>query len=112
MTLPSSSMMAPAMKAIASSMHATEEEITLALTIFILAFAFGPLVLGPCSEIFGRVPVWLLSSVWYITWSLGCGMAKTKGVMILARFMTGLGASAEFAVHRPGALVYWLSMTC
>lgn len=91
--------MAPAMSAIAWSLRVNEEETSLALSIFVLAFAFGPLVLAPCSEVFGRVPVWLCCSAWYTVWNLACGFAPSKGVMVLARFMAGFGASAEYAVR-------------
>ena len=90
--------MAPALAQIANALHINEEETQMALSIYVLAFAFGPLVLAPCSEVFGRKPVWLASSLWYIIWNLLCGFAGSKETMISARFFSGLGASSQFAV--------------
>ncbi|KAF2139773.1 uncharacterized protein K452DRAFT_300277 [Aplosporella prunicola CBS 121167] len=108
-TLMSGAMMAPALGDISASLHIGEEEANLALSIFILAFAFGPLVLAPCSEVFGRKRVWLASSLWYTLWNLICGFANTKGVMIAGRFFAGLGASSQFAISLPVLSDCWKS---
>ncbi|KAF2716490.1 MFS multidrug transporter [Polychaeton citri CBS 116435] len=100
-TLISGPMMAPALTNIGSSLDVSPAEANLALSVFVLAFAFGPLVLGPCSEAFGRKYVWIAGSVWYMAWNLGCGFADSKGLMIAARFFAGIGASAEFAISGP-----------
>lgn len=50
-------MMAPAMDHVAEALGATKEETNLAMSIYILAFAIGGLVLAPLSEVIGRVPV-------------------------------------------------------
>jgi MFS family permease len=94
----SGSMMAPALSAIGADLGLGSAAAQLTLSIFVLAFAFGPLVLAPLSEIYGRKPVWLLSSLWYVIWNTICGFAYNNALMIGARFLAGLGASAEFAV--------------
>lgn len=53
----SGAMMAPALSSISAALGTSPEDANLALYIFILAFAFGPLVLEPCTEIVGRKPV-------------------------------------------------------
>ncbi|KAF2490611.1 MFS multidrug transporter, partial [Lophium mytilinum] len=100
-TLMSGAMLAPALKSIGADLHMESAETEVALSIFVLAFAPGPLVLGPCSEVFGRRWVWVLSGSWYILWNTVCGFANTKGLMIAGRFLAGLGASAEFALSTP-----------
>lgn len=76
----------------------TEFQQALVLSIFVLAYAVGPLFLGPLSEIYGRVRVLQLSNLFYLCWNLGCGFAKTKGQMIAFRFLAGLGGSAPLAI--------------
>lgn len=71
----------------------------LTLSIFVLAFGLGPLVLAPCTEIFGR-PVWLLSGVFYTLWSIVCGFSSNKSTLIASRLLSGLGGSVDFAVSR------------
>lgn len=99
-TLMSGAMMAPALSDISHELNIAPEEAQIALSIFILAFAFGPLFLGPCSEVFGRKPVWLVSSTCYVIWNVICGFATKRGTMMASRFFSGIGASAQFAVSQ------------
>ncbi|KAK4693464.1 hypothetical protein P7C71_g3938, partial [Lecanoromycetidae sp. Uapishka_2] len=95
----SSSMVAPALSTIAKDFGITNEvESQLVLSIFVLAYAIGPLFLGPLSEIYGRVPVLQLSNLFYLVFNLACGASKNKGEMIAFRFLSGLGGSAPLAL--------------
>jgi MFS family permease len=68
------------------------------MSIFLLAYAFGPFILAPLSEIYGRVVVLQFSNMFYLIFNTACGFAKTKDQMIALRFLSGLGASAPQAV--------------
>lgn len=95
----SSSMISPALSAISDEFHITQEvEAQLTLSIFVLAYAIGPLFLGPLSEIYGRVIVLQLSNLFYLAWNLGCGFAQTSGQLMAFRFFSGLGGSAPLAI--------------
>lgn len=92
-------MVAPALTAIAKEFHITSQvESQLTLSIFVLAYAIGPLFLGPLSEIYGRVPVLQLSNLFYLVFNIACGASQSKGQMIAFRFLSGLGGSAPLAV--------------
>lgn len=95
----SSSMVAPALPAMAKSLSITSKvEESLILSIFVLAYAIGPLFLGPMSEIYGRVIVLQLANLFYLVFNLACGFAATKGQLIAFRFLAGLGGSAPLAL--------------
>ena len=89
----SSTMLAPALGTIARDLHVTQERANMALSIFVLAFAFGPMVLAPMAEVFGRRKVWLTAGLWYTAWSVVCGFANSDGLLVTARLMAGLGSS-------------------
>lgn len=55
--------MAPVLSAIGEDLSIGDAEAQLTLSIFVLAFAFGPLILAPLTEVFGRRPVWILASL-------------------------------------------------
>ena len=96
----SSSMVAPALTSIAKEFNITNEvEIQLTLSVFVLAYAVGPLFLGPLSEIYGRVPVLQLSNLFYLIFNIACGVSRSKGQLIVFRFLSGLGGSAPLAVR-------------
>jgi MFS family permease len=73
-------------------------ETNLALSIFVFAFAVGPLVMNPLSEVYGRRPISLCGSIWYSIWNAVCALAYTKPLMFVARLLGGFGASGEYAV--------------
>ena len=94
----SSSMLAPALPDLARDLNITTTiEAQAAFSVFILAFAVGPLVLAPLSEVYGRVRVLQPSVTWFLAWNLGCAFAQTGGQIIAFRFLAGLGASVCMA---------------
>lgn len=91
----SSSMIAPALPIIAAefgidSMVASN----ITLSIFVLAFAIGPLFMGPISEIFGRRVVIQAANVFFLCWTVGCALAQSQGQLTAFRFLAGLGGAA------------------
>ena len=94
-----SSMVAPALSSIASDFNITNEvEEQLVMSAFVLAYAIGPLFLGPLSEIYGRVPVLQLANVLFLIFNTACGGSRNKGQLIAFRFLSGLGGSAPLAL--------------
>ncbi|KAG2341344.1 MFS polyamine transporter [Suillus weaverae] len=95
----SSSMIAPATGQVAST-FGIHNDIILALTtsIFVLAYAMGPLFLGPLSEIYGRSRVLQLANLWYLVWNLVCGFAQSESQLLVFRFLAGLGGSAPLSI--------------
>lgn len=91
-------MIAPALPSISHDLHIDDATTQLTMSIFVLSYAVGPMVLAPMTEVFGRKPVWLLSGLFYILWNTVCGFSKSNGLLIAGRLLSGLGASAEFAV--------------
>jgi len=75
-----------------------EAQEQLMLSIFVLAYAIGPLFLGPLSELYGRVRVLQAANAFFFIWNLACGFAQNKGQMMAFRFLSGLGGSAPLAI--------------
>jgi MFS family permease len=92
-------MVAPALNKIGQDLGVDSDiERSLMLSIFVLAYAIGPLFLGPLSEIYGRVIVLQLSNLFFLAFNIGCGFAQSKGQLIAFRFLSGLGGSAPLAL--------------
>ena len=107
MTLMTGTMMAPALGDIGHDLGLSEATVNLSLSILVLAFTFGPMFFAPMTELYGRRPVWIYSSAWYALWNIVCGFASNNAMMIVGRFLSGLGASAEFAVTQPVFANMW-----
>lgn len=95
----SSSIVAPAASHIAKDFNITDEVLSqITISIFILAYAIGPMFLSPLSEIYGRRPVIQVTNAVFLIFNLVCGFAKNKEQLIVFRFFAGLGGSAPLAV--------------
>ncbi|KAK2037498.1 MFS general substrate transporter [Colletotrichum somersetense] len=93
-----STIMAPALPLIAAELNMSPTEAAMSLSIYLLATAFGPLLIGPLSEMYGRRVVLHTSNLWFLIWNIVCGFATTKGTLIAARLFAGLGASSIYAL--------------
>jgi hypothetical protein len=90
----SSSMVAPALPQIIRDLNlgeGGEAQAALAMSVFILAFAVGPLILGPLAELFGRRIILQISNLFYFVFNLACGFSNSIGMIIAFRFLSGLG---------------------
>ncbi|GAA6004698.1 hypothetical protein JCM11491_002199 [Sporobolomyces phaffii] len=95
----SSSAISPAAPQVGRALGITSQlELSMVTSVFVLAFAIGPLVLAPASELYGRVRVLQCANVFYIIFNLVCAFAKTKGQFIAFRFLAGLGGGAPLAI--------------
>ncbi|TVY33169.1 putative efflux pump [Lachnellula subtilissima] len=93
-----STIMAPALSTIGSELHMSNIESVMAMSVYLLATAFGPLLIGPLSEVYGRKPMLHATNIWFLGWNIVCGFAHSKGLLISARFLAGFGASAIYAL--------------
>ncbi|KAH7494868.1 hypothetical protein FOMA001_g64 [Fusarium oxysporum f. sp. matthiolae] len=92
-------MVAPALASIGETLHIDSSlELALTLSIFVAAYAVGPLFWGPISELRGRVIVLQVSNLWFLCFNLGCALSQNKSSMIASRFLAGIGGSAPLAV--------------
>lgn len=94
-----SSMVAPAIPQIAKDFGITNTiEQQIVLSIFVLAYAIGPMFLGPLSELYGRVIILQSSNIIFLAFNTACGFAQTKEQLMAFRFLSGLGGSAPLAI--------------
>lgn len=92
-------MVAPALTKLGEDLGMKKEiEVEMALSIFILGYALGPLFFGPISEVFGRSRVLQFSNLFYLIWNLSCGLAQNKAEFFVFRFLAGIGGSAPLAI--------------
>ncbi|KAM0265575.1 hypothetical protein ACHAQJ_000006 [Trichoderma viride] len=94
-----SSIMAPGLPEIAEKYNIKSDTVlALTLTIYLLAWALGPLVFAPLSEIYGRRWVMNISSVIFTAFSIACIFATSTGELIAFRFLAGIGASTPISI--------------
>ena len=95
----SSSVVAPSLLQIQRDFGVTNDvERQMMLSVFILAYAVGPLSLGPLSEMYGRVPVLQSAGIFFTIFNGACGLAQNTGQLIAFRFLAGIGGSAPLSL--------------
>ncbi|OKP08339.1 hypothetical protein PENSUB_5706 [Penicillium subrubescens] len=65
-----------------------------AVSIFVLGFALGPLILAPLSEAYGRQIVLNGANFFHAVWQLGAALSPNLASLIVFRFLGGVGGSA------------------
>ena len=71
---------------------------TLGLSTFVMGIALGPLLMSPMSEFFGRRPIYLVSWVMFVIWTIPSAVAKNIETMIVSRFFAGFAGSTFLSV--------------
>ena len=71
---------------------------SLAVSIFVLGFAAGPLIISPLSEIYGRQIILNICNSLLTLWQIGCALAPNIGSLIAFRFLAGAGGSACLSI--------------
>jgi MFS family permease len=93
-------MLAPALPDMARDLNTSSGfETYLMMSIFLLAYAVGPFVLAPLSEMYGRVVVLQAANMVFLIFNTVCGFSRTTSQMLVFRFLSGLGGSAPQAVR-------------
>jgi hypothetical protein len=94
-----SSMFAPGVPQVMQEFHNFSPELaTFVVSVYILGFAFGPLVVAPLSEIYGRTPVYHTSNVLFLVFTIGAAESKSMGMLIAFRLLQGLAGSTPITI--------------
>ena len=91
-------MFLPSMPQMADDFGTSEGAVSLAVTLFLFAFAASQLVYGPASDRWGRRPVLFTGLVLYIVGGLVALFAVSVETLIAGRILQGLGGGAGPAI--------------
>lgn len=99
MTPFASTLLAPAITFLSDDFGETGVTVSsLAVTIYLLGYAVGPLLLSPLSEIYGRHVVLVFANIFFSFWLIGCALAPNLASLIVFRFLAGIGGSGCLTV--------------
>ncbi|KAI5919324.1 major facilitator superfamily domain-containing protein [Camillea tinctor] len=94
-----SSTIVPGVPLLAEDFNETRKPvISLVVSIFVLGFAFGPLLLSPLSELYGRRIIYNVSNVVHLGFTIGCALAPNIAVFIVFRFIAGCFGAAPMNI--------------
>src|SRR5204862_1676105 len=79
--------------------HTTNSMIgALSVSIFVLGFTLGPLILSPLSETYGRLMLYHICNVLFVIFTIGCAMSPNMNILILFRFFAGCAGSCPLTL--------------
>jgi multidrug resistance protein len=88
-------MFAPGVPDVITEFHSTSQLLaTFVVSVFVLGFALGPLLLAPLSEMYGRTIVYHVTNVFFLIFTIGCAVAKDMGMLVAFRFLAGFAGVA------------------
>lgn len=94
-----SSMVAPATPLIMDEFNSSSETIaSFIVSIYILGYALGPLFLAPCSEIWGRLPVYHVNNFLFVIWTMACALSPNIGSLLVFRLLAGIAGSCPLTI--------------
>ena len=71
---------------------------TLTVTIYLLGFALGPLVIAPLSELYGRLMVYHVCNSLFLIYTVACALSVNVGMFLTFRFLAGCVGSAPLTL--------------
>lgn len=84
-------MMAPGVPQLMQDLGSSSStESTFVVSIFVLGFAFGPLIIAPLSELYGRLVVYHVCDILFVLFSAGCALSTSVAMLMAFRFLSGL----------------------
>lgn len=71
---------------------------TFVVSIFVLGFACGPLLLAPLSELYGRVVIYNVTNVLFLAFTILCAVSQNPSMLLAARFLSGFAGVATITI--------------
>ncbi|MDO4901024.1 Bcr/CflA family efflux MFS transporter [Actinomyces sp.] len=90
----------PAFNQMAADLGVSASTTQLTLTTFLVGVALGQLSIGVLSDRFGRRPLLLWGSVLAFAAGVGTALAPSAALLLVARFLQGLGGAAGMVLGR------------
>ncbi|KAF2108998.1 major facilitator superfamily domain-containing protein [Lophiotrema nucula] len=115
-----SSFFAPGVPQVMASFHETSNLLAaFVVSVYILGFAIGPLIIAPLSELYGRMILYNICNVFFIIFTVACAVSTNMNMLIGFRFLAGCAGSSPLTLgggtiadimpreKRAGAMAIW-----
>ncbi|KAE9379894.1 MFS general substrate transporter [Stipitochalara longipes BDJ] len=90
-----SSMFAPAVPQLMAEFHSTNTELAaFVVSVYLIGYATGPLVIAPLSELYGRLYVYHINNILFIIFTIACAVSPSLSALIGFRFLAGCAGSS------------------
>src|SRR5579885_1688703 len=90
----------PSLPGISQDFGIADASTQLTLTLYLLGFSFSQLVYGPLSDHYGRKVIILIGLSIFFVGNLACALATSPDLLLIARFVAGIGAGSCGVLNR------------
>lgn len=98
LTMIDSTVVAVALPTIKSDFHLSDDSLVWVVNAYIIPYSGSLLISGQLGDVYGHRRIFLISVALFTLASLGCGMAHSYPILLLARAVQGVAGAAVSAV--------------
>jgi multidrug resistance protein len=92
-------MFAPGIPSIMAEFHETSPNAaTFILSIYVLGFVFGPILIAPLSETYGRRKLYIWGNILFTIFSVGTALSNSMGMLLGFRFSMGFAGVVPITI--------------
>ena len=92
-------MFAPGVEDVLTEFHSTSSTLgSMVVSVYVLGYCVGPLIVAPLSEMYGRVPLYHVSNVLFIIFTIACAVSSSLPMLIVFRFFAGTVGSTPLSI--------------
>ncbi|KAI9684258.1 MAG: hypothetical protein M1822_005731 [Bathelium mastoideum] len=102
-----SSVFSAATLAAARHFHTSIEVMVLGTALFVLGFAFGPILWGPLSELYGRRSPLFTGIFLFAIFQIPAALARNPATLFISRFLAGIFGSAPLTIVGGALADFW-----
>lgn len=94
-----STMFAPAVPETMRTFHSDNTDLAaFVVSVYVLGYAFGPLLIAPMSELYGRLWVYHINTALFIVFNIGCALSTSLPMEIVFRFLAGFAGVTPLTI--------------
>lgn len=92
-------MFAPGVAEVMKEFHITDVSLgSFVVSVYLLGYAFGPLILAPLSELYGRLVVYHTCNFLFVIMTVTCALSRSMNMLIAFRFLAGTFGSCPLTI--------------
>lgn len=92
-------MFAPGVPDVMAEFKTTDSTLgSFVVSVYVLGYAFGPLLIAPLSELYGRLVLYHSCNVLFVILTVACAVSSSFDMLIGFRFLAGCAGSAPLTI--------------
>jgi multidrug resistance protein len=92
-------MFAPGVEGALAEFHSTSGTLgSFVVSVYVIGYAVGPLIVAPLSEMYGRVPLYHASNIIFIIFTVACAVSSSLPMLIVFRLFAGAAGSTPISI--------------